>query len=538
MTIASIPSGMANGLLAGVNPIFGLYANMVGPVVGGVLSSSRLMVINSTSAAALVAGQALGGEADDASLFLMVLLAGFIAVVLGLLRLGRLASFVSFSVMTGFIAGIAAVLTLSQLPTVTGFTATADSTVGQVVELLSNLDEIHLPSLAMAGLAVVLALGLRPTPLTKLASLAAVVVPTAVVILLSIDDVAMVRDVGEVAGGLPMPRLPSVDDFSLNVVTGAFSVALVTLVQGAGVSQAVPNPGGARVDTSRDFVAQGAANIGAGLFGGLPVGGSLGGTALSIISGARRRWAAVISGLLMAIIVLSIPGVVSVVVMPTLGALLIIAGISAVNPSEVASVWRAGWHARVVAIATFVAVLFTPMQVAVGIGVALSIVMFVNAGSTDITVVEQVEQSDGTIEERSAPKRLPDREVTVLDVYGDLFFAGARRLHQLLPTPRGASHPVVILRLRGRRQFGATLVEVLSGYAEKIKDADGRLYLTGLDPAARQQLLDNGTFRSSGPAQAYEATAVLGESTRSAHASAEEWLASGPDDKSDRNNRE
>lgn len=83
------------------------------------------------------------------------------------------------------------------------------------------------------------------------------------------------------------------------------------LVQGAGVSQSVPNPDGSRRSTSRDFIAQGAANVASGLFRGLPVGGSLSATALNVIYGAQSRWAVILAGVFMALIVMAIPGLVS-----------------------------------------------------------------------------------------------------------------------------------------------------------------------------------------------------------------------------------
>ena len=77
--------------------------------------------------------------------------------------------------------------------------------------------------------------------------------------------------------------------------------------------------------------------------------------------------------------------------------------------------------------------------------------------------------------------------MTVLDVYGHLFYAGARTLERLLPTPEGAQNPVVVLRLRGRKNLGATLVEVLANYADKLQEAHGRLYLTGISEGAYAQ---------------------------------------------------
>src|SRR5688572_3322522 len=98
--ISSVPDGMASGLLAGVNPVYGLYACMVGPIAGGIFASTQLMVIATTSASALAAGQALAGlpaEARDGTLFLMVVLIGAFQALFGLLGLGRLTRFVSYS---------------------------------------------------------------------------------------------------------------------------------------------------------------------------------------------------------------------------------------------------------------------------------------------------------------------------------------------------------------------------------------------------------------------------------------------------------
>lgn len=121
--VASVPDGMASGLLAGVNPIYGLHVCIAGPIVGGVFSSTQLMVIATTSGLSLTSGQALGhlsSEERAGRLFAMVMLAGAIQAVLGLLHAGALTRFVSFSMMTGFIMGIGVVTILSQLPNAHG----------------------------------------------------------------------------------------------------------------------------------------------------------------------------------------------------------------------------------------------------------------------------------------------------------------------------------------------------------------------------------------------------------------------------------
>ncbi len=524
--INGIPDGMASGLLAGVNPVFGLYANIVGPLIGGLFSSTRLMVITTTSAASLATGHALAAlpaEARESALFVMVILIGVLQVLAGLLRLGWLTRFVSYSVMTGLLFGIAILIVLSQLPTVTGYAATGANALARTVDLLAHLDAVDLPSLGVAVLTLALALTLPRTRLGGFGVFVAIVFPSLLVALADLRGVELVRDAGHIARGLPLPAWPSWGH-AFDVLAGALAVTVIILVQGAGVSQSVPNPDGARSSASRDFIAQGAANVAAGFFRGLPVGGSLSATALGVVSGATTRWAAILSGLCIAAVVLVLPGLVARIAMPALGALLIVAAINSVKPAELLSVWHTGWPSRAAALATFFAALFLPIEAAVGIGVGLSTLIYLTASSADVSVVALVPHGDGRIEECQPPRTFAPNQAIVLDVYGHLFFAGARTLEARLPSPRGARHPVVILRLRGRTHLGATLIDVLADYAEALRAAQGRLYISGLGEEAYEQVRHSGKLRLSGPVRAYEVSPILGQSTQRAYADAQAWL--------------
>ena len=532
--INNVPDGMANGLLVGVNPVYGLYATMMGPVIGGIFSSTQLMMITTTAAASLTMSQALINvpPAERANaMFVMVILVGVFQVVAGLLGLGRLIRFVSYSVTTGFLTGVSVLLILSQLSTITGYEATGDNRISQTFDLLGNLGDINMVSLVLAILALALAIVLPRTPIGNFGRLVAIIVPSVLVALIGLGSVQVVQDVSVIPRGIPTPSLPSLSDFSFDRVTGALAVAVVILVQGAGVSQSVPNPDGSRRSTSRDFIAQGTANAASGLFRGLPVGGSVSATSLNLVAGARTKWSVIFAGLWMAVFVVAFPGLVSYVAMPALGAMLILAGVSSIKPADVHALWNAGWPSMLAGGTTFLAMLYLPIQAAVGIGVTLSALLYVMRSSTDITIVEQLERPGGEIEERTPPKRLPSNEVTVLDVYGNLFYAGARTLERRLPRPLGDErHPVVVLRLRGRPDMGATLIDVLANYARKLQEVDGRLYLTGISKKAHDQVLASGQLDLSGPLRAYPASPILGQSAHEAVADARDWLASLPAD--------
>ncbi|HKO56985.1 MAG TPA: SulP family inorganic anion transporter [Thermoanaerobaculia bacterium] len=524
--INNVSDGMANAALVGVNPLYGLYATMIGPIIGGLFSSTQLMMITTTAAASLTASQALTGidpAARENSLFVLVVITGIFQLMAGMLGFGRLARFVSYSVITGLLAGISVLLIISQIPTITGYRPQATTKIVQAFEVLENARSLDRWPLVVGLVALGLALFLPRTPLGNLGRLLAIVLPSMAVAFGGLSSVPTVRSAGEIGGGVPEPSLPSFVA-AFNLLTGALSLTLVTLVQGIGVSQTLTNPDGASTSASRDFVANGCANVVSGLFRGLPVGGSVSSTALNVVSGAMTRWSTIFAGLWMAIIVVTIPRLVGYIAIPALAALLILAGARGLKPADLQSIWQAGWRSRLAASTTFLAAILLPIQAAVGIGVVLAAILYVNDASTDIKLVELTQRPDGRIEERRPPPSLRSNEVMVLDVYGQLFYAGARTLGNLLPTARGTERPVVILRMRGRKSFGATLVEVLSGYARQIGAAGGRLYVTGLSDEAHEEASRSRKLMFSGPVEVYRGTAILGESTRKALDSAEGWL--------------
>jgi sulfate permease, SulP family len=524
--INNVPDGMADSILIGVNPLYGLYANLIGPLLGGAFSSTQIMMITTTAAASLTAGQTLASvpvAARTSTLALLVILAGALQVIFGWLGLGRLTRFVSYSVTSGLLAGISVLLILSQLPNMTGYTVTGTNRIAQTVQIIANLDDINVASLLIGLLTLSLAATLPRTRVGNFGRPLAIVAASVLVILLNLD-VRTVKDLGDIPGGPPLPVAPSLS-LTFNLFTGALSVAVVGLVQSVGVSHSVPNPDGSETSISRDFIAQGAANLASGFFRGLPVGGSLSATALNVISGAATRWSAILAGVWMALFIIALPGLVSHITMPALSALLILAGLGSLKPTEMRSVWDAGWASRLAGGTTFAGTLFLPIQAAVALGVVLSAILYVNRSATDVAVVELSERPDGRIEERPPSAHLPSKRVTVLDVYGHLFYAGARTLEKLLPSTRGAECPVVILRLRGRTILGATLIDILSNYARELHAAHGRLYLTGLSESVHREVAHSGKLQLSGPVRAYLATPIVGESTRRALGHAMAWAA-------------
>ena len=172
--ISSLPDGMAAGILAGVNPVNGLYASLAGRIFGGLTTSTKLMIVTTTSAGALAAADAVSGvpAADRAdALFLLTLIAGVVMIVAGLAKLGRYTRFVSHSVMTGFLTGIAVNIMLSQLGGLTGVATTGSNSLAKAIDVVAHPAQVDVPSLATGLIAIAIVAGLGRTRLSSVGPL-------------------------------------------------------------------------------------------------------------------------------------------------------------------------------------------------------------------------------------------------------------------------------------------------------------------------------------------------------------------------------
>jgi SulP family sulfate permease len=526
--IGSVPDGMAASVLAGINPIHGLYACVAGPIVGGATTSTKRMLIATTSAAALAGGSAVASlpSADRTSaLFLVTVIAGIAMVLAGLARLGKYTRFVSHSVMLGFLTGVALNIIFGQLADLTGTTASGRTPMQKGIWVLLHPGQIDVPTLAIGVMAMALAVVVGRTRWSSLAALLAIAVPTVVVAVAGLS-VALVSDAGTIPTGLPAPALPRLSLLSIDLIVGGLSVAVIVLIQGSGVAESAPNLDGSRSLTNRDFIAQGAGNIAAGLFQGQPVGGSVGQTALNLTAGAKDRWAGILSGVWMLVILVCFSSAVGKVAMTTLAGLLIVAAAHALRPAEVRTIWHSGPTSQIALGTTLIATLALPIAPAVGIGVALSLLLQLNQEAMDLRVVELTMAPDGQLTESPAPATLPSQRVTILDAYGSLLYAGARTLERRLPDPTGSERAAVVIRLRGRVSLGSTFFAVLRDYAAKVGAGGGRVYLSGVTKELHERMADAGVLDAIANLEVFDATPVLHGSSMEAFDSAAAWLES------------
>ena len=490
-SIDSVTGGMANAVLAGVNPVYGLYTVLAATPIGAIFTSSVYMNIDSTGAIAATAGSMLilyPEEQRASALAVLTLLVGVFMLAAGLLKLGFLTRFISNAVLRGFLTGIGINIILSQVGDFTGYSSEYSNKVVKAIDTLLHFNQIN-PQIFLVGVVTVVLIVVldRVKYVNKVSLLIALVVASALVPLLNLTTVPLVSSLGAMPETLPRPVLP---DLSLipGLIAPAFALTIIALAQSAGISQAYTNPDGKYPNPSQDFTGQGVGNLAGALVQGLPAGGSLGGTALLVKGGAKSRWANIFTGVFAAILILVFGAAIGKLAIAALAGLLMVVGFQTIKFGEIKMIARTSARARWLMFATLVATLIVPLQWAIFFGVAASFVVFAYREAESTTIVEMLSPEGGVPIEQPAPTVLPSNKVTLLYVYGSLFFAGARNLEEDLPQVDQTEHAVVMLILRGHTELGSTFIGVLERYAQALQAHGNRLMLIGVTPAVYDQL--------------------------------------------------
>ena len=306
LTVAAlvVPKALGYAGIANVPIENGLYAAAAGTILYALFGTSRQVSTGPSSALAAVAGSAVitVGVAEEAQATALVagiaLVAGVMFLLMAVFRLGWISDFLSRAVTTGFLFGAAIDVTIGELPKLTGTDGDGDNAWRELGSWLRGLDAFHGTTLLVGGLALVGLFGLRwlAPRLPNTLIVVAVSILASAVLDLGDHGVALV---GDVPRGLPTPAVPDltlVFDNVLTVLVASAGIVLVGFSQTAGDARHFATKHGYRVDIGQETVAQGVANVGAGLIQGMPVSTSLSASSLNDNAGARSPVASLSTG--------------------------------------------------------------------------------------------------------------------------------------------------------------------------------------------------------------------------------------------------
>ncbi|MCS6998020.1 MAG: SulP family inorganic anion transporter [Aquificaceae bacterium] len=379
-----VPQSMAYALLAGMPPIYGLYASFLPVVVAALYGSSRFLATGPVAMTALLTSSALYGLAEPgtekwvALAAVLALMVGFIRLMVGLLRLAFVVELISTSVIVGFTSAGALVIALSQVGHLLGFKITQSTHIYEVLMDIGNKIAQTNPYTLAVGLVAyaILWVSKKISPLLP-GALLAVVVTSLASYALGLQNFG-VSLVGSVPSGLPSLELPSVDYRTFSQLwLGALVISAFGLMEAVAIAKQLAVKTGDRWDPNQELIGQGLANVVAGLFKGFPVGGSFSRSALNFQLGAKTPLASVITGLVVGLTLVFLAPLFYHLPKATLSAIVLSAVINLIKPQEILKLYRINPTDGVVAGVTFATVFFMDLWVAITLGTLIAFGSFV-----------------------------------------------------------------------------------------------------------------------------------------------------------------
>ena len=381
VTALIVPKNLGYAGIAGVPLQNGLYAAAAGALIYAVFCTSRQISTGPSSSLAAVAGGAvlvtgLGGDQAAQLVAAITLLTGVLFLLLALLKLGWIAQFLSKAVVTGFLAGAAVDVVIGELPKLTGTSSDGDSAWRELGSWARTLGDTHWTTLLVGVVALAVILALRFTVPAIPGALVLVVggLLASAIFDLSAHGVAVV---GDVPRGLPAPMLPDYDIVRHNlsvIVIASAALLLIGFSQTAGDARAFATRHRYRIDVDQESVAQGMANVGAGVFQGMPVSTSLSASSLNESAGARTPVASLVTGGLVLATLIVLAPLFSELPKAVLAAIIIDAVVfGMIDIPELRRLYRVTRFDFWIAVAAILGVLSAGVLAGVVIGIVLSL---------------------------------------------------------------------------------------------------------------------------------------------------------------------
>lgn len=511
--VAGAPQAMGFALIAGINPIYGLYTAIVSTILGAVFGRSSLMTIGPTNALALVVATTLAGfeGADEIErLFVLTMLTGVFYLCFGFLRLDFILRFVSHAVMTGFITGAGLLIILGQVRHINGYNPVGDTTLLAFFDWLVNLHRGDVATTVMGITALGIILAIRRTRLKNAGTLIAIIITSMIVGLLHWESVTLVRDISNIVPGLPMPIVPN-PGLIPELAIAALAIAILGTIQSASLIGVAPESDEEEEpsDFNRDLIGMGVANVVGGIFQGMPASGSLSRTVINIGAGARTRYANIFAGIFVMMMLVLLGGVIELITLTALAAQLILAATSLINLSRIRTIWRVNLSAKLAMGTTFISTLVLPLEYSIYVGVVLSIGLYLYTSSQDLSVEQLIPLADAHYRVAPVPTTFPHNETIIFSIHGSLYFAAIQRLQAILPDPKTAHHTTVILRLRDASHVGSTALDFFLSYHFALRQHESRLIFTGISPQIHDIFDHTGFSKIVGADNLFDAHEVI-----------------------------
>lgn len=510
--IMLIPQGMAYAMIAGLPPVFGLYAALVPQVIYAIMGTSRQLAVGPVAMDSLLVASGLGAlalsgiEEYIAMAVFLALFMGVLQLAFGLLRMGFLVNFLSRPVISGFTSAAAIIIGLSQLKHLLG---TDIESSNQVHILLANaaktLGDTNLITLVIGIGAIILIKGLKKVNPRIPGALVAVVLGVFLVYILGLYNFG-VRIVEDVPGGLPAFELPVLElDRIAQLFPIALTLALIAFMEAISVAKAVEEKRGENnVDANQEFVALGTSNIIGSLFQSYPTTGGFSRTAVNDQAGSNSGVAALVSSGIVGLTLLFLTPVFYYLPNAVLASIIMVAVFGLIDVKYPAQLWKNRKDEFVLLAVTFLLTLGLGIKEGILLGVLLSLLLLVyRISKPHIAILGKIR---GTGYFRNVDRFTEDVEASeqflILRFDGQLFFGNKDYFREQLRRQvgkKGKELQYIILNAEAINYIDSTAVFMLRALVQELKNDGIRFVIAGAIGPTRDILYSSGLIRDIGP---------------------------------------
>jgi SulP family sulfate permease len=502
VAIVALPLAMAIAIASGTTPDKGLITAVIAGFLISALGGSRFQIGGPTGAFIVVVYGVIHTHGYD-GLILATIMAGALLLIAGLLRFGDWIKYIPEPVVTGFTAGIAVIIFTSQIRDLFGLSMEAAPAefFAKLESFWAARDTVSLPTVVMAGAALAVLFGLRKFAPKLPGFLIVVVAGAAAVALLQLDVETIGSRFGGVPSNLPTPHFPTVTWERLrSLFQPAFTIAFLAGVESLLSAMVADGMTGRRHRSNCELVAQGAANIASGLFGGISATGAIARTATNIRAGARTPVAGMMHAIFVLASMVALGPLMSLVPLATLAAVLVVVAWNMSEHERFRYLLGGPLGDRVVLLATFGLTVLVDLTVAIEVGIVLAAIIFMHrmaeatAIEKGVSLVERDEDdfSRGGRGIYTARKELP-KGVEMFELRGPLFFGAASRLNDAFeaafPPPK-----VFILRFAEVPMVDASGVGALLRFLKRCESDGTRVLFCDLNAKSRLVLSKMGVL--------------------------------------------
>ncbi|MCX7305576.1 MAG: SulP family inorganic anion transporter [Hyphomicrobiales bacterium] len=497
VAIVALPLSMAIAIASGVSPDRGLYTAIVGGFLVSALGGSRFQIGGPAGAFIVLVASTVARHGLD-GLILATMMSGVFLVAIGYLRLGTYIKFIPYPVTVGFTAGIAVIIFASQLSELFGLSLDGKepgALIPKLKALAAAWGTFNPSAILIALLTVVIIVGLkraRPSWPGMLFAVAAASIATA---LLSLPVETIGTRFGGIPRTLPFPALPA---FNLATMQAVLPDAIAFTLLGAieSLLSAVVADGmtGRRHRSNCELVAQGFANIGSALFGGICVTGTIARTATNVRSGAYGPVSGMLHATFLLLFILVAAPLASYIPLAALAGVLAVVAWNMVEKTAFAALLRSSWGDALVLLVTFALVIFRDLTEGIVVGFALGSLLFIHRMSQQVAIdVGPADAADASGDERVAydASVSADPQTVVYRISGAFFFGSASTVASVLDRIADRYRNFV-LDCSGVAFLDSSAANVIESAARKAERAGLRLFIAGASPQVRRMLFAHG----------------------------------------------